>query len=109
MELYCKSVRCGWEGQPDFSMSGDHIKASCGRCGKYIKFVKLSEMNKDDLANLRKWQEKETETVSEYKRGFMDGIRCFAHWRDGDQYVGTCGMALKTALANVENLEGYNE
>lgn len=37
-----------------------------------------------------------------YKRGFIDGIRAYAHHKDGVQYVGTTGRTLKDAVANVE-------
>jgi hypothetical protein len=33
-------ARCGWVGEPDFSESGSHIRANCGQCGRYLKFVK---------------------------------------------------------------------
>ena len=102
MKLLCK--KCELLAQPNFSMSGDHIKASCFQCGGYLQFVKLSDMEVDDLKNLRAWEEKETGVVSEYKRGFIDGITCFAWWKDGIEYVGTTGMTLKQAKETVDNL-----
>lgn|GEM_PF-5997277 len=33
-----------------------------------------------------------------YQKGIKDGIRQFAWWKDGVQYVGVCGMTLKKAL-----------
>ena len=109
MELFCKSIVCGWGGQPNISMSVDPIKATCPKCHKYIKFVKFSVLDIDDLINLKKWQEEQTGVVSEYKRGFQDGIKCFAHWKDGVEYVGTCGMTLEDALKSIENLNDYKE
>ena len=109
MKLFCKSVACGWEGHANFSMSGDHIKASCPRCSKYIKFVKLLELDREDLANLKKWQEREAGVYSEYKRGFLDALECFAWWRDGVQYVGQGFVTLKDAQDNPEALEYYKE
>lgn len=35
-----------------------------------------------------------------YDRGFVDALRAYAHWMDGEQYVGTCGMKLKDAIVN---------
>ena len=35
--LKCK--RCNQRSKPTLTKSGPHIKASCGKCGKYIKFV----------------------------------------------------------------------
>jgi hypothetical protein len=40
-----------------------------------------------------------------YYQGLRDGIRHYAHWRDGVQYVGTTGRTLDEALANVELAE----
>ena len=36
------------------------------------------------------------------KLGLIDGIRRYAWWKDGVQYVGTCGTTLEKALAEVE-------
>ncbi len=37
-----------------------------------------------------------------YLAGIKDGIRRFAWWKDGVEYVGTCGTTLKKALEKVE-------
>jgi len=34
----------------------------------------------------------------DYKRGFIDGMREFAWWKDGVEYVGTCGVTLEKAI-----------
>jgi len=34
-----------------------------------------------------------------YLRGFIDGIREYAWWKDGEQQVGTCGTTLAEAVA----------
>ena len=34
-----------------------------------------------------------------YGQGLITGIRRFAWWKDGVQYVGSCGKTLKEALA----------
>lgn len=31
-------------------------------------------------------------------RGYIDGLKAFAWWKDGVQYVGTCGTTLKEAI-----------
>lgn len=41
-----------------------------------------------------------------YRRGHEDGLRCFAHWKDGTQYVGTGGTTLTEALRRREE-SGY--
>ena len=33
-----------------------------------------------------------------YYNGIREGIEQYAHWKDGVQYVGTCGFTLKDAL-----------
>ena len=40
-----------------------------------------------------------------YYEGMRDGIRLYAHWRDGVQYVGTTGRTLKQALADIDQDE----
>lgn len=34
--------------------------------------------------------------------GMCEGVELYAHWKDGVQYVGTCGRTLKEALADIE-------
>ena len=44
-----------------------------------------------------------------YHQGFVDGtkhgIEYYAWWKDGVQYVGSCGTTLKEALEKVKNNE----
>jgi len=35
-------------------------------------------------------------------RGYVEGLRAFAWWKDGVQYVGTCGTTLKKAIEKAE-------
>jgi hypothetical protein len=35
---------------------------------------------------------------TEYQRGFIAALRTYARWRDGVQYVGSCGMTLEQAI-----------
>jgi hypothetical protein len=37
-----------------------------------------------------------------YYNGIREGITQFAHWKDGVQYVGTCGTTLKDALKRID-------
>ena len=39
-----------------------------------------------------------------YYDGMIDGVRLFAHWKDGEQFVGTCGKTLKKAIEDIEKL-----
>lgn len=43
-----------------------------------------------------------------YYEGFIDGLRCFAWWKDGEQYVGTCGTRLRDAVATAETSWNYD-
>ena len=38
----------------------------------------------------------------DYIQGFLDGVRTFAWWKDGKQYVGTTGMQFLDVLNTVE-------
>ena len=49
---------------------------------------------KDELFQQMKFQ---------YMRGFEDGLRAYAHWKNGVQYVGTMGKTLEKALAEIED------
>lgn len=44
----------------------------------------------------------ERDFVKEYYQGVVDGVCRFAHWKDGVQYVGTCGKTLKEALEEIK-------
>ena len=36
-----------------------------------------------------------------FKLGLIAGITAFAHWKDGEQYVGTCGTKLSEVLKQI--------
>ena len=40
-----------------------------------------------------------------YYNGIREGIEQYAHWKDGVQYVGTCGTTLKKALERIDSEE----
>jgi hypothetical protein len=42
-----------------------------------------------------------------YEAGFKAGLECFAHWNDGEQFVGTTGTTLKTAIQDMKKLHNY--
>ena len=50
-----------------------------------------------------------TEAQSLYKKGFIDGMKCFAHWKNGVEYVGTSGKLLKDAIDEIEILWNYDK
>ena len=37
-----------------------------------------------------------------YQAGFIAGLEAYAWWKDGVQYVGSCGTTLKKAIAEAE-------
>lgn len=40
-----------------------------------------------------------------YYNGIREGIEQYAHWKDGEQFVGTCGTTLKSALKRIDEEE----
>jgi len=40
-----------------------------------------------------------------YYKGIREGVEKFAWWKDGRQYVGTCGSTLKDVLHDLANFE----
>jgi hypothetical protein len=42
-----------------------------------------------------------------YAVGFIAGLRCFAHWVDGVEYVGTGGTTLADAVERLETLWNF--
>ena len=57
----------------------------------------------------QKTQEQLDELVNlAYKRGFIDGLRAYAWWKDGKQEVGSCGTTLSDAIEMVEKTWNYH-
>lgn len=77
------------------------FKESCSKCG-LIGYTSRSEqgtLSKKYLCNECTLLNKITCDLEEaYNRGFVDGVTKYAWWRDGTQYVGTCGITLKDAV-----------
>ena len=46
-------------------------------------------------------QQMKYELVQARKEGLIDGLTRYAWWKDGTQYVGTCGTTLKEAIQEV--------
>ena len=44
------------------------------------------------------------ELINAYYDGACGAIRLYAHWKDGVQYVGTCGRTLQNALDDLEKM-----
>ena len=45
----------------------------------------------------------QAELKKQYRQGYEDGLRAYAWWKDGVQYVGSCGTTLKQALKEQPN------
>jgi len=44
-----------------------------------------------------------------YRQGIIAGLTQFAWWKDGVQYVGTCGTTLKQAIQDTETIGSIDE
>jgi len=42
-----------------------------------------------------------------YRDGFIHGLQCFAHYKDGEQHVGTMGCRLDEAIRRIKTLWSY--
>ena len=40
-----------------------------------------------------------------YHEGMREGVRLYAHWKDGVEYVGTTGKTLKKAIETIDQQE----
>ena len=61
-------------------------------CGSIMFGVSQIQSDKCRISEL------EQEVKEATFKGYLDGIRQYAWWKDGVQYVGTCGTTLKEAL-----------
>jgi hypothetical protein len=49
------------------------------------------------------WQWEET---NEYEKGYIQALSDYAHWKDGTQYVGSCGTTLAEAIDEFMHARG---
>jgi hypothetical protein len=45
------------------------------------------------------------EEIRAYYDGLREGVMRYAHWNNGQQFVGTCGKTLKEAIAQLNDEE----
>lgn len=45
--------------------------------------------------------------VSDEDKAYIAGMSAYAWWKDGEQYVGTCGTTLRTAIDRYLHEQGY--
>lgn len=43
--------------------------------------------------------------INAYYEGLRDGVKQYAHWKDGVQYVGTTGRTLRDAISSIDAME----
>lgn len=43
-----------------------------------------------------------------YYVGFIAGLQAYAHWKDGQQFVGTTGRPLQEAVQKAQETWNYN-
>lgn len=48
-----------------------------------------------------------TSSIRSYYEGLREGVSLYAYWKDGVQYVGTCGRTLAEVLAELHEQEQY--
>ena len=48
------------------------------------------------------------EELTEYERGYIDGVQEFAVWRDGERLVGVAGVRLDEYVADWLKAQRYN-
>lgn len=68
-----------------------------------------SAMEKE-LTNVYSFSEEELNDLIKrvYRRGFAHGLGTFAWFKNGTQFVGTCGVTLREALGDMESLAEYD-
>ena len=50
------------------------------------------------------WRDLYGEQSNEFWKGVKEGIKCYAYFRDGVQYVGTTGRTLEKALDEIDEI-----
>jgi hypothetical protein len=77
-------------------MTGDHIRASCPKCGNYLKFVKHGDLDNIDLKNLKAWQEAQVADQCDFNHGDRYILKDQIDDYLGDfNYCPGCGISLK--------------
>ena len=46
--------------------------------------------------------------MNEYKQGFIDGLKAFAWWKNGQEVLGTSETPLKQTIREVEKVWNYD-
>ena len=67
-------------------------------------------MNSDGLGPTGKEMHQKLSQLANdaYRAGFIDGLAAYSYWQGGKQYVGTSGLTLEQAVAEVESTWNFN-
>lgn len=69
--------------------------------GKDLGDEMLTQQEHRDELN-RRFREREIdEATYNYLRGLLDGVKAYAWWKDGVEYVGTSGNTLNSVFAKI--------
>lgn len=72
--------------------------------GMCLTCVEKRIIELEDLANgatEAQLQAENAKLKEEIKQAYNEGLRAYAWWKDGVQYVGSCGTTLKQALKEI--------
>ena len=73
-------VSCGWQGsEAELEWSGPHVKVTCPKCKKFIKFAKQDRLDHGDMRALDAWQQEQVDEANEEEHWVM------ATFRDGSE------------------------
>lgn len=90
------------EALENFKPTAEHINALPEPLRAYIHDLETRCDPSGDVRRLtllkQRTQQLREQVESTYEKGFIDGLKCFAHWKDGEQHVGTTGTTLKEAI-----------
>jgi hypothetical protein len=90
--------RKGKELCPECIKKGYNTMSRCSIC----QAPKVLCTCKDEAEIIGIEEVKKQYQETDYIRGLKAGIRLYAWWKDGLQYVGTCGTTLKHALETID-------
>jgi putative phage-type endonuclease len=89
----------------------EHEKAEQDRLEAERERIREEELAKAGEAEIKKADDEELQTepeaatpartnvaLTEYQRGYVDGLTAFAWWKSGEQFVGTSGTTLNEAI-----------
>ena len=70
----------------------------CSKHGNWDKWKKVPEVLECPVCLKDKLAEMGRRIAEAHDQGLREGITRYAHWKDGVQYVGSCGTTLTDAL-----------